>query len=220
MTDLAPLYEALAEFHASAPKVPMSGENPAFKRGGTPAKYSTIEDVVSVFPKLAACGLVLFWRLDINGEKARVIARLAHKSGAHVETDYPVTSGDSQAAQLNQKLGSALTYARRYTAYALLGIAGGEDDDANKADGVDRPEWRPERRVEGFPLDRDICGVSDANAWLKTYRAELGSVPTPDALNDLLQQTSENREAAMNCGAVGLDVLEKWHQEARKRVSK
>ena len=49
-----------------------------------------------------------------------------------------------------QVIGSALTYARRYTLFALAGIAGeGEDDDGNAASGKDG--MRPTTRL----IDRD-----------------------------------------------------------------
>lgn len=55
---------------------------------------------------------------------------IAHKSGARLvmETDIPRTDKI-------QALGSAITYLRRYTVQAVLGINGEDDDDGNQADG-------------------------------------------------------------------------------------
>jgi hypothetical protein len=53
---------------------------------------------------------------------------LRHVSGEAIETEYPVLADYSSP----QKIGSAMTYARRYSLMALVGVAP-EDDDGNEA---------------------------------------------------------------------------------------
>ena len=55
----------------------------------------------------------------------RLSTVLAHASGEWIASDWPVCSIDETAAP--QRMGAALTYARRYALFTLVGIAG-EDD--------------------------------------------------------------------------------------------
>src|SRR6202140_4281017 len=53
---------------------------------------------------------------------------LAHSSGEWVSSDWPVCPVSETAAP--HKMGAALTYARRYALFTLVGIAGEDDLDA------------------------------------------------------------------------------------------
>jgi ERF superfamily len=57
-----------------------------------------------------------------------VTTTLAHSSGEWISADWPVCSLDDMANP--QRMGAALTYARRYALFALVGIAGEDDLDA------------------------------------------------------------------------------------------
>jgi hypothetical protein len=58
--------------------------------------------------------------------------RIVHKSGQYIESDYPVGGFGKP-----QEMGSAMTYARRYSLFAMVGIAGEDDDDGNAAQAAD-----------------------------------------------------------------------------------
>jgi ERF superfamily len=53
---------------------------------------------------------------------------LAHASGEWISSDWPVCASSETAAP--HRMGAALTYARRYALFALVGIAGEDDLDA------------------------------------------------------------------------------------------
>ena len=53
---------------------------------------------------------------------------LAHASGEWISSEWPVCAVSEMAAP--QRMGAALTYARRYALFALVGIAGEDDLDA------------------------------------------------------------------------------------------
>ena len=53
---------------------------------------------------------------------------LAHASGEWIASDWPVCAVSETAAP--QRMGAALTYARRYALFTLVGIAGEDDLDA------------------------------------------------------------------------------------------
>src|SRR5580700_9975778 len=58
----------------------------------------------------------------------RLTTLLAHSSGEWVSSDWPVCPVSETAAP--QRMGAALTYARRYALFTLVGIAGEDDLDA------------------------------------------------------------------------------------------
>src|ERR1700757_2464934 len=58
----------------------------------------------------------------------RLTTTLVHASGEWVSSDWPVCSVNETAAP--HRLGAALTYARRYALFTLVGIAGEDDLDA------------------------------------------------------------------------------------------
>ena len=57
-----------------------------------------------------------------------VTTRLCHSSGEWIASDWPVCSLDEMTSP--KRMGAALTYARRYALFALVGIAGEDDLDA------------------------------------------------------------------------------------------
>src|SRR3984893_16439551 len=65
---------------------------------------------------------------------------LAHSSGEWISSDWPVCSSNETAAP--HRMGAALTYARRYALFALVGIAGEDDLDA------------PDTLIEPSPTDQ------------------------------------------------------------------
>src|SRR5580704_2856293 len=58
----------------------------------------------------------------------RLTTVLAHSSGEWVSSDWPVCPASETAAP--HRMGAALTYARRYALFTLVGIAGEDDLDA------------------------------------------------------------------------------------------
>src|SRR6266567_138461 len=66
--------------------------------------------------------------IDQDFGQIRLITLLAHASGEWISSDWPVCPISEMAAP--HKMGAALTYARRYALFALVGIAGEDDLDA------------------------------------------------------------------------------------------
>src|SRR6187401_3195100 len=66
--------------------------------------------------------------IDNEAGLIRLTTVLAHSSGEWVSSDWPVCAVGETAAP--HKMGAALTYARRYSLFTLVGIAGEDDLDA------------------------------------------------------------------------------------------
>src|SRR5437868_7667973 len=89
--------------------------------------------------------------IDEASGQIRLTTLLAHASGEWISSDWPVCPISETAAP--HRMGTALTYARRYALFALVGIAGEDDLDApdlpgaqlsaEAQDNLARPEQRP-----------------------------------------------------------------------------
>ena len=66
--------------------------------------------------------------IDHEAGIVSVTTRLCHSSGEWIASDWPVCPLDDMASP--KRMGAALTYARRYALFALVGIAGEDDLDA------------------------------------------------------------------------------------------
>ena len=66
--------------------------------------------------------------IDQESGQIRLTTLLAHSSGEWISSDWPVCPTNETAAP--HRMGAALTYARRYALFALVGIAGEDDLDA------------------------------------------------------------------------------------------
>ncbi len=125
------LATALVKAQAAMKPASMNKINPHFK-----SKYADLASVIeSVRKPLTDNGLsftqsIKFWG-EANGEASGVylVTRILHTSGQWISSDYPLPMNATP-----QQMGSALTYARRYSLSAITGTAADEDDDGDKAE--------------------------------------------------------------------------------------
>lgn len=88
----------------------------------------------AIRPVLSRHGLALTQMTYMDAEMVMLETRLAHSSGQWLRATYPV----GRFPMKHQEVGSAITYARRYSGFAICGIAGADDDDdGNEAQKVD-----------------------------------------------------------------------------------
>lgn len=136
------LAKALALAQAEIKHAEKSAENPAFKRDGKTLRYATLADVWDACREpLTKHGLSVVQSPSRAEHGVSVTTLLMHTSGQWLEStlEVPVGGGTAQA------FGSAITYARRYSLAAIVGIAPDEDDDGNAAS-VSAPRGSYERR--------------------------------------------------------------------------
>jgi hypothetical protein len=121
------LAKALAAAQGEIKNATLNKVNPHFK-----SKYADLAAIRdAVVPSLAKHGIAVTQGTGSDGSGLAMLlfTRLLHQSGQWIECAYPMTADVS----MPQKMGSALTYARRYSLAAICGIAAEEDDDANAA---------------------------------------------------------------------------------------
>ena len=114
------LYLKLAEVKREVGKVSKNSKNPHFKN--TYADLNALIDAVE--PILLEKGLLMLQPIQ-NGNVSTIIIDCESSESIESSIALPVL-------QDPQKLGSAITYFRRYTLQSLLGLMA-EDDDGNKA---------------------------------------------------------------------------------------
>ncbi len=79
--------------------------------------------------------------IDDEAGFIRLTTILAHASGEWMSSDWPVCPVSETAAP--HRMGAALTYARRYALFTLVGIAGEDDLDAPDLDAPSPPDGQP-----------------------------------------------------------------------------
>ena len=84
--------------------------------------------------------------IDQASGQIRLTTLLAHASGEWISSDWPVCPISETAAP--HRMGAALTYARRYALFALVGIAGEDDLDAPDPLPTPSPEFENCRQSE------------------------------------------------------------------------
>src|SRR5436189_4441722 len=88
--------------------------------------------------------------IDKDAGLLRLITVLAHSSGEWISSEWPVCQITDIASA--QRMGAALTYARRYALFTLVGIAGEDDLDAPDLGGYPNPAAElprpPDRRKQ------------------------------------------------------------------------
>lgn len=100
--------------------------NPHFK-----AAYADLQSVwLSCHTQLNENAIAVVQQTRISESGAVVlVTRLVHASGQWMSSEYPV----APVQNTPQGMGSALTYARRYSLMCMAGVAGKDDDDGNAA---------------------------------------------------------------------------------------
>jgi hypothetical protein len=144
----------------------MDSKNPHFN-----SKYASLLAVnQATDPALLKHGLLPSWSL-----KAR--------DGGAVEIEFFLTSADGQTISSGpvafsftdpQKAGSAITYGKRYTKCALLGVVAEEDDDGNAASA-------PPKKAKAAPTDYSPRYTPPDPAPVSKETADFLGVPDPDA---------------------------------------
>src|SRR6516162_6190692 len=106
---------------------------------------------------------------------------LAHASGEWIASDWPVCPiGDTEAPH---RMGAALTYARRYALFTLVGIAGEDDLDAPDLISSTTPPAKAERPPGNQNRERNSDQASSTQQFSSGRRAKAVSHPPKPALD-------------------------------------
>ena len=132
-------YSALSAFQAKCPVIKKSGHAGfAHKNGGgsTEYSYARLEDIAKVInPLLADSGLSYTFRQSAHSGLITIRCVVSHSLGHQEETELSASPDQSGKKNSIQQVGSTISYLRRYTLTAALGITVGDDifDDDGQA---------------------------------------------------------------------------------------
>lgn len=106
---------------------------PALKDNVNPHFKSKYADLNSVWTACRAAlskhGLAVIQTMSMENGSYQLLTTLAHSSGQWMRSSMPILTQKMDS----QGIGSAITYMRRYSLSAIVGIASDEDDDGNAA---------------------------------------------------------------------------------------
>lgn len=211
----ADLSAALAKAQSTMKAATFNKINPHFKN-----KYADLSAVLEAIRKpLADNGLSVTQTTEVrDGGGFVLVTTLRHSSGQWIASEYPLPVGKPQ------EMGSALTYARRYSLSAIACIAADEDDDAEGARTSGQVASAPKpRTVNPQPVEAPIdpqtgeCSphkirASDAVKWGGLLVAAVNIAQSEAEIDEWLEKNKE-----------GLETLEgaapKVHARIKDRVA-
>lgn len=139
---------ALAKAQLSIKGALKDSANPHFK-----SQYADLSSVWdSCHEHLNANGICVVQSTEVFDGKMYLVTRLIHSSGQWFRSEWPVRPQQDTP----QGLGSAVTYARRYSLAAMAGVAPrGDDDDGNAASNVGgKKQDAPQRSWGDLPTQQ------------------------------------------------------------------
>lgn len=219
------LASALAKAQAEMQHAKKSAENPFFK-----SNYADLPAVIDAAkPFLTKHGLSVSQPIttDEQGNIA-VMTMLMHASGQWLLSNYPVRPVKNDP----QGVGSAITYARRYSYAAITGVAAmDEDDDGNDASGHNHDKGKPEQsRAEYKPTDpvrphKDAYVVAcpikaDGTLDFDTFVADLESkVTSAKNMNELSLWNRANAKTLTAMQKERPDLFNAFGEEYKKMAN-
>lgn len=123
---------ALAELQSNLPAVARRGT------GHNSKKYARFEDFVdAIRPQLKTHGFSLTHRIEQPTiDRVIITAVLAHRDGHEERTALNLPMDVSGGKTAVHAMASSVSYGKRYTGFAILGIASEDEDDDGKAAGA------------------------------------------------------------------------------------
>jgi hypothetical protein len=201
------LSDALAKAQAIITNPAKDATNPHFR-----SKYATLDTGLNVVRDALSKHAISFTQgTRMEGDVMMLDTRLTH-GNEWMESEYPVCRFPAK----QQEIGSALTYARRYSLFAIVGVAGEEDDDANAATS---PTSAP-RKASGPSSEEQsktilsalLSTLSAANTVAEVDKWVKDNLPTiskmlPEQKEELRSEVSQFKSELMN-GVVGKEAAE------------
>lgn len=127
---MSELHKAIIKFQSEMKPVIKESENPHFR-----SKFADLSSILSdVLPLLTKNKLGVLQLIRSEAGANVMVTKLIHESGDSIESSIAIPAQSDP-----QKLGSLITYLKRYSLQAMLGIAT-EDDDGNSAS--DAPAYK------------------------------------------------------------------------------
>lgn len=178
---------ALAKAQGEIANATKDSSNPHFK-----TKYADLASVrEAVQAPLSKHGIAVVQGVRTTGEGVEVETLLAHGSGQWLAETLTIPLGQRSA----QAVGSAISYGRRYSLMAIVGIAA-DDDDGNAATAAPPPQQRREPENDRAPREPGPDVNEDAIAYMARFRSSMRACETEDDMRALWLRGKEERRIA------------------------
>lgn len=149
---IANIAAALVQFQGEVANPEKKGVNPHFK-----SKYAELDEIINTIrPTLLKHGLSFVQNPVHEDGKVGVYTLLIHKSGEFIQFD-PVMIPLQKATP--HQVGAALTYAKRYSLGAALGLATEEDTDGNEINNHNNQSTKNKQVKQETPGERKAKGI-------------------------------------------------------------
>ena len=140
---------AKAQGELTNPEKSLVGTIPANGPGGAERmfRYASLSSGLDIVRKVLGQHEIATMQTTAIDQAAGIVnltTVLAHASGEWISSDWPVCAVSDTATP--QRMGAALTYARRYALFTLVGIAG--EDDLDAPDLTTPPRKEPAKRLQ------------------------------------------------------------------------
>ena len=119
------LAAALSKAQSEMPAAPMLAQNPFLKN-----KYADLGTIIkTATPVLSRNGLAVSQQVVTESDRIGVTTTLLHSSGQWIEGTVSLPLDEERGKSMAQVAGSVITYLRRYSYGAIVGIITDEDTD-------------------------------------------------------------------------------------------
>lgn len=201
---------ALAKAQGAIINPAKDAENPHFK-----SHYADLSSGINAIrAALASNGLAYVQSTRLDGDVLMLDTRISHSSGQWMQSEFPACRFPARP----QEVGSALTYARRYSLFAMVGIAG-EDDDGNEASKSETPA----RRIPTPP--KPPAAMMDQDASQVSRDISIEAIASAQSIFELVDWGTKNKpgidrlleadkQAVRDAYADKLSELKSRHSEA------
>ena len=173
----AALAKAQAEIVNPEKSLTATIESPFPREGQRTFRYASLSTGLDIVRKCLGqheIATVQATAIDRDTGLIKLTTTLVHASGEWVSSDWPVCPASETAAP--HRMGAALTYARRYALFTLVGIAG-EDD-------LDAPDLALQTVVDPGPKNGPPPKNFGSNGQIQPTRAETFQRPRKGANGD------------------------------------
>ena len=133
--------KALVAAQAEMPAVEMNATNPFLKN-----KYADLGAIIKATRPILAKHKLAFVQMPVSNDgEVGIKTILMHESGEFIEDTIYLPVGDERGKSVAQVAGSIITYLRRYSLSAILGIYTAEDTDGTPAQQQPQKKQAPKK---------------------------------------------------------------------------
>lgn len=182
--------EAMAEFQRRCPPIKKTKTAEIVTaKGFYKYSYAPLDEIVEIIrPLLGELGLSISWSSRVEPSRVIVSCRIAHVLGYAEnsgEISMPIPdASDRGGGNPAQRVGSALTYARRYSLLQVTGLAPEDDDDADSLG----PSHTTTREPETPQESPSRAGKPIGNAIVFPFGKHKDMTPSELPLDDLQRE--------------------------------